>query len=333
MAGEGLAVQAGLIHSPGRDPSRRVPADCIERDARPDICRHRRRTTRGRRRDRKIWEHGLVQAHQVREPQVRRPTSQRWSMPSAVAPTVRICWRSSTGSQTLLDLNRFVATARRARSGRRHSGCAPLRMPGGQDVKVPEKTGGACRLVSVVIPMRNERQFSSRRASTVSRSRHGRRICWKYWWSTAGRPTDPGRSSVTWRRNRRGSGSWTIPTVELRQRSTEALKPLSGKVICLFSSHGVPATDYIERSVAALEGSGAAGVGGRIEHAGTDPSSEAIGLAMTSPFGMASQFRFANVATEIDTIGHPAYRRDALLSVGSFDESLERNSDYELNWR
>jgi glycosyltransferase involved in cell wall biosynthesis len=107
----------------------------------------------------------------------------------------------------------------------------------------------------------------------------------------------------------------------------------AGKVICLFSSHGVPAADYIERSVAALEGTGAAGVGGRIEHAGTDPSSEAIGLAMTSPFGMASQFRFANVATEIDTIGHPAYRREALLSIGSFDESLERNSDYELNWR
>ncbi len=107
----------------------------------------------------------------------------------------------------------------------------------------------------------------------------------------------------------------------------------AGEIVCLFSSHGVPAPDYIEQSVAALEKTGAAGVGGRIEHAGTDPSSEAIGLAMTSPFGMASQFRFATTAIEIDTIGHPAYRRESLRSVGPFDESLDRNSDYELNWR
>lgn len=113
-------------------------------------------------------------------------------------------------------------------------------------------------------------------------------------------------------------------------RGIEAAK---GEVVCLFSAHGVPDPTYVERSVAVLEETGAAGVGGRYLHIGTDPTSKAIGLAMTSPFGMASRHRFASARQDVDTISHPAYRRDALIAVGQFDESLERNSDYELNFR
>jgi len=54
---------------------------------------------------------------------------------------------------------------------------------------------------------------------------------------------------------------------------------------------------------------------------------------MTSPFGMASPFRFARRRRDVDTIGHPLYRAKALRDVGGFDETLERNSDYELNYR
>jgi GT2 family glycosyltransferase len=74
-------------------------------------------------------------------------------------------------------------------------------------------------------------------------------------------------------------------------------------------------------------------VGGRYLHVGRDAASNAIGLAMVSPFGMASPHRFAGARREVDTISHPAYRREALVDVGPFDESLARNSDYELNFR
>ena len=36
---------------------------------------------------------------------------------------------------------------------------------------------------------------------------------------------------------------------------------------------------------------------------------------------------------EVDTIGHPAYLRSMIDEIGWFDETLERNSDYEFNWR
>jgi len=113
-------------------------------------------------------------------------------------------------------------------------------------------------------------------------------------------------------------------------RGVEAAK---GDVVCLFSAHGVPDEQYVERSVDVLTETGAAGVGGRYLHIGKDPRSNAVGLAMVSPFGMASPHRFAHRRRDVDTISHPAYRRAAMLDIGPFDETLERNSDYEFNWR
>jgi glycosyltransferase involved in cell wall biosynthesis len=113
-------------------------------------------------------------------------------------------------------------------------------------------------------------------------------------------------------------------------RGFEAAK---GDVVCLMSSHGVPSPSYIEHSVRVLEETDAAGVGGRVDHCSPDPISAAIGLAMMSPFGMASQHRYSDKRQEVDTISHPAYWRTAVLDVGPFDETLARNSDYELNYR
>jgi hypothetical protein len=89
----------------------------------------------------------------------------------------------------------------------------------------------------------------------------------------------------------------------------------------------------VEESVRALRETGAAGVGGRYLHEGRDGVSNAIGLAMVSPFGMASPHRFARKRQEVDTISHPAYVRAEMLATGPFDEELLRNSDYEFNWR
>lgn len=113
-------------------------------------------------------------------------------------------------------------------------------------------------------------------------------------------------------------------------RGIEAAK---GDYVCIVSSHGSVGPDFVSRSLRTLEDTGAAGVGGKLVHEGSDPAARAIGLAMTSRFGMASPFRYAKTRREVDTIGHPAYRKSVLAEVGHFDESLDRNSDYELNQR
>lgn len=106
-----------------------------------------------------------------------------------------------------------------------------------------------------------------------------------------------------------------------------------GDVICIVGAHAAVGPDFVARSVRALNDTGAGGVGGQLLHEGVTPTQQAIGLAMTSRLGMASPFRYSTERAEVDTIGHPAYRREVLEEVGSFDESLERNSDYELNHR
>lgn len=106
-----------------------------------------------------------------------------------------------------------------------------------------------------------------------------------------------------------------------------------GQVVCLFSSHGVPDPNYLTASVDALARTCADGVGGKYHHVGTNPTSRAIGLAMVSPVGMASPHRSASTERIVDTISHPAYLRASLIDIGPFDDTLERNSDYELNHR
>ncbi|MCZ7630137.1 MAG: glycosyltransferase [Microthrixaceae bacterium] len=61
-----------------------------------------------------------------------------------------------------------------------------------------------------------------------------------------------------------------------------------GDVICIVGAHAEVGADFLSRSVGALSETGAGGVGGRLRHDGTDPRQQAIGLAMTSRFGMAS---------------------------------------------
>ncbi len=123
------------------------------------------------------------------------------------------------------------------------------------------------------------------------------------------------------------------PALRASAAFNRGIAATTGEVVCLFSSHGVPDPDYLANSVETLRRSRAAGVGGPIRIDGWDPRSRAVGLALASPFGMASPFRYSTTVTEVDTIGHPAYLRSTVDAVGPFDESLERNSDYEYNWR
>jgi len=121
---------------------------------------------------------------------------------------------------------------------------------------------------------------------------------------------------------RRQSSAW--------RRGIEAAR---GSIVCCINAHAIPAPDFVSSSVDVLQETGAVGVGGRVVHEGLDATSTAIGLAMESRFGMASPHRFVSGRREVDTVSHASYLRDALLRVGLHDESLERNSDYELNYR
>lgn len=75
-------------------------------------------------------------------------------------------------------------------------------------------------------------------------------------------------------------------------------------------------------------------VGGVLENVYENEVAKAIGLAMSSPFGVGNaHFRTGDKDGYVDTVGFPAYKKEVFEKVGLFNESLVRNQDDEFNYR
>ena len=113
-----------------------------------------------------------------------------------------------------------------------------------------------------------------------------------------------------------------------------AVAASDGPVVARVDAQARIPPDYLTRAVAALARTGAANVGGVQRPVGPRGLPAAIAAAMASPFGSGpADFRRGRHAGPADTVYLGVFDRDALESVGGFDEALERNQDYELNWR
>ena len=113
-----------------------------------------------------------------------------------------------------------------------------------------------------------------------------------------------------------------------------ALAASRGAVVVRCDAHSVLPPGYVARAVDTLGATGAANVGGRQVPVGDSFWARAIALAMTSPLGAGdARYRIGGNPGPTDTVYLGVFDRSALAEVGGFDESLERNQDYELNWR
>src|SRR5690606_27066055 len=106
-------------------------------------------------------------------------------------------------------------------------------------------------------------------------------------------------------------------------------------VVVRLDGHAEVSEDFLEECLSALEEHPeCACVGGPIENVDLGPVSEAISLAMGSPFGVGNaRFRTGGEEGYVDTVAFGAYRKPDLVRVGLFDEELTRNQDDELNYR
>ena len=83
-----------------------------------------------------------------------------------------------------------------------------------------------------------------------------------------------------------------------------------------------------------LESTGAVNVGGVMAAEGQSLFERAVARAMRSPLGVgASRFHTGGGVGEVDTVYLGAFRKEALLAVGGFDERFTRAQDWELNFR
>jgi succinoglycan biosynthesis protein ExoA len=123
-----------------------------------------------------------------------------------------------------------------------------------------------------------------------------------------------------------------------RERPTAlnaGIRAASGEVIMRVDARSLVPLDYVRKCVETLEATGADNVGG-VQHPIADaPMQEAIGLAMSHPFGVGdAQFRIGKRSGFVDTVYLGSFRRDVFARVGVFDDIVPvLSEDSDINER
>ena len=113
-----------------------------------------------------------------------------------------------------------------------------------------------------------------------------------------------------------------------------AVAACTAPVVARVDAQSVIPPRYLRRAVETMQRTGAGNVGGIQRPVGDDGLQRVIAVGMCSPFGAGpARFRRDGYEGPTDTVYLGVFRRAALDEVGGFDETLDRNQDYELNWR
>jgi succinoglycan biosynthesis protein ExoA len=116
-----------------------------------------------------------------------------------------------------------------------------------------------------------------------------------------------------------------------------AILQAAGEFIVRMDAHTVYEPDYVVRCISVLQATGARGVvniGGPQRSRAQGFWPRAIHAGFHSPFASGgARFRDENYCGATDTVPYGCWRRDYLIEIGLFDETLVRNQDDELNLR
>lgn len=190
------------------------------------------------------------------------------------------------------------------------------------------------RLVSVIVPCRNERAYIGAFCASVQAQRLA--PGWALELLIADGNSDDGTREELLRlaaadpRIRMLENPGRIVSCGLNR----ALEAARGEVVVRMDVHTTYADDYVAQCVEALQRSGAAVVGGPWKAEGAEPWQRAIAAAFQSRWvSGGARSRQLDYEGEADTVYLGAWRREAFERFGGFDEALVRNQDDEHNLR
>jgi len=124
------------------------------------------------------------------------------------------------------------------------------------------------------------------------------------------------------------------PTGRTAAGLNRAIAAAQYSIIVRVDGHSNIPNNYCHLVSEILEKTGAVNVGGVMAAEGQSLFQRSIARAMRSPLGVgASRFHTGGSAGEVDTVYLGAFRKEALLAVGGFDERFTRAQDWELNFR
>jgi len=105
-------------------------------------------------------------------------------------------------------------------------------------------------------------------------------------------------------------------------------------IIVRVDGHSKIPRNYLSLAFEILKETGAVNVGGIMAAEGQSIFENSVARAMRSPLGVgASRFHTGGGSGSVDTVYLGAFRKQALLAVGGFDERFTRAQDWELNCR
>ena len=113
-----------------------------------------------------------------------------------------------------------------------------------------------------------------------------------------------------------------------------AIASSQSPVIIRVDGHAKIPNNYLSLAIKILQETRAVNVGGVMAAEGISKFEKAVARAMRSPLGVgASRFHTGGEAGEVDTVYLGAFRREAIVAAGGFDERYTRAQDWELNHR
>jgi glycosyltransferase involved in cell wall biosynthesis len=113
-----------------------------------------------------------------------------------------------------------------------------------------------------------------------------------------------------------------------------AIRAARGEYILRMDAHTFYAPDYLRRCIETLIRTGAQNAGGPARTRARGNIGEAVAAAYHSRFSTGgARFHDVNFEGWVDTVPYGCWRKNTLLKLGLFNESLVRNQDDELNLR
>jgi glycosyltransferase involved in cell wall biosynthesis len=115
-----------------------------------------------------------------------------------------------------------------------------------------------------------------------------------------------------------------------------AIEASVSEYLIRMDAHSIPAADYIEGCIKALQEGLGDNVGGiwQIKPGASSWIARGIAVAASHPLGVGDAFyRVGALAQAVDTVPFGAFRRELIDRIGTFDETLLTNEDYEFNVR
>ena len=127
----------------------------------------------------------------------------------------------------------------------------------------------------------------------------------------------------------------SIPERGRAQGLNRGIRVATGALIVRIDARTIIGVDYVSRCVETILETGADNVGGVRKPIAHSATQEAIGLALSHPFGVGSTHsRLGGKSGNVDSVYLGCFRRDIFDKVGLFDEDAAViNEDWDLNYR